>query len=805
MVHAATDWFNARGWVPHAFQVEAWRSYAAGKDGLVNAPTGSGKTYSLMVPALLNLMNEAPAKAGLHVLWITPIRALAKEIFIAADRMITEMDLDMTAAIRTGDTPSSEKQKQAKRWPNLLITTPESLHILLARKSSRKDLGQLSAIVIDEWHELIGSKRGVQVELALGRLKRWCPALRIWGISATIGNLTDARSVLLGLDRRDAGVTIRADIAKEIRVETLMPERIETMPWTGHIGIHLLDQVVDIIQRHDSTLIFTNTRGQCEIWYHKLIQMHPELSGTIAMHHGSIDRELRFWVEDALYDGRLKAVICTSSLDLGVDFRPVDAIVQVGGPKGIARFVQRAGRSGHRPGAESVIYFLPTHSLELIESAAMRQAIRDQFMESRDPYFRTFDVLVQFLLTLAVGDGFAPEEVWEEVKQTFCFESMTRQEFEWCIAFARTGGPSLASYPEFQRMESDAGKFRVTSRRTAMRHRMSIGTIVSDINLVIKYKNGKRIGNVEESFLSRLNPGDAFWFAGRSLELVRMREMEAIVVDSKRKTSNMPSWLGGRLSFTSNMSHVLRQKLNDVRTGKVTDVELIRLKPLLELQQKRSHLPGRDELLVEYFQTEEGYHLVVFPFEGRLVHEGMASLVAYRLAQQQPISFSLAYNDYGFELLSDAAVQIGPSMLRDALRLEQLTEHVQAGVNATEMAGRKFRDIAVIAGLVFTGYPGAPVRERHLQSTSSLFFKVFEDYDRDNLLLRQAYDEVIDHQLEMGRFRQALERMASQEIVLRFPTRPTPFAFPIMADRLREKLSSETVEQRLSRLSLEYS
>lgn len=798
------SWFEARGWTPHPFQVEAWAHYADGRSGLVNAPTGSGKTYSLLVPALLELtLSGAPVK-GLRILWITPIRALTKEIAIAADRLITEMDLDLTAAIRTGDTPSNEKTKQTKNWPNLLITTPESLHVMLARKSCQKDLGQVQAVIVDEWHELIGSKRGVLMELALSRLKGMHKDLRIWGISATIGNLDQAAEVLLGPDRVGASVRVRADIKKKLTVRSLLPDNIETMPWTGHIGLLLLDQVKEIIDRHSSTLIFTNTRGQCEIWYHKLINKYPEFSGIIAMHHGSVSKELRYWVEDALYDGRLKAVVCTSSLDLGVDFRPVDAIVQVGGPKGVARFVQRAGRSGHRPGAESLIYFLPTHSLELIEAAAMRQAIRDGFLESREPYFRSWDVLVQYLTTLAVGAGFEPQLLFEQVKSTFCYASMSTQEWRWCLDFVTTGGASLASYPEFRKVEIEDGLHKVTDRRIARRARMSIGTIVADINLVVKYKNGKRIGNIEESFLSRINPGDTFWFAGRSLELLRIRETTAEVKDSKRKTARIPAWSGGRLSFTSKMSQVLRQKLTEAATGQIKDVELLKLAPLLELQQSRSRLPAADELLVEQFETEEGWHTVFFPFEGRLVHEGMAMLAAYRLSQKLPTTFSLAYNDYGFELLSDERIQLSETLVRMALDDSNLTLDLQAGVNATEMANRKFRDIAVIGGLVFTGYPGDPVRERHLQANSGLFFKVFEDYDPSNLLLKQAYDEVLEHQLEIGRFRACLQRIKTQKVIFTSPPLPTPLAFPILADRLREKVSSESVEDRLSRLSLEY-
>ncbi|NNE54872.1 MAG: DNA ligase-associated DEXH box helicase, partial [Flavobacteriales bacterium] len=600
------------------------------------------------------------------------------------------------------------------------------------------------------------------------------------------------------------GVMVRADVTKEIEVRTIIPPEIEKLPWAGHIGIKLVEHVIPIIENSESTLLFTNTRAQCEIWFHRLLDQAPQLAGTIAMHHGSISRELRHWVEDALYNGELKAVVCTSSLDLGVDFRPVDSIVQIGGPKGVARFVQRAGRSGHRPGAKSKIYFLPTHSLELIEAAALRQAIKDNYLEDRVPYFLTHDVLVQYMMTLAVSEGFDEEAVYKEVISTHAFADLTREEWEWNLRFITSGGTSLRAYKEYRKAVVEEGKYSVVDRRIARRHRMSIGTIVGDHMLNVKYNRGKTIGSVEESFISRINPGETFWFGGRNLELIRIKEMNAIVQNSKKKSGRIAVWGGGRMSFSSNMTEMLRYKLNEIESGSIKDVELLKLKPLIDLQQERSHIPSMDELLIEYFETKEGYHLVFYPLEGRLIHEGMAHLIAYRISQIEPRSFSMSFNDYGFELLSDAPIPIQEALESDLFDETDLLKHVQASINAGEMARRKFRDIAVIAGLIFRGYPGMPVRERHLQSSSSLVFDVFEDYDPENLLLRQAYNEVIDHQLEMVRFRKLMKRLRNQRVVLSRPEKPTPFAFPIMADRLRQRLSTEDVEDRIARMSIDY-
>lgn len=800
----AIAWFNSRGWRPFAFQQETWEAYAVGKSGLVNAPTGSGKTYSLAMPILLEGLGTKPAKV--QAIWITPIRALSKEIEGALESAAEGLGSNWKIGVRTGDTKVSEKVKQKEKPPAILITTPESLHQLLSQKGSAAYFSELKAIVVDEWHELMGSKRGVQMELALSHLRAICPSLRTWGISATIGNMDQSLEVLLGADaKRINPCVIRANIEKQVEIISIFPDDLENFPWAGHIGIRLLDKAIEVVRQSASTLIFTNTRSFAEIWYQKMLDRAPDLSGQIAMHHGSISQEIRQWVEEQLHEGGLKAVICTSSLDLGVDFRPVETIIQVGSPKGVARFLQRAGRSGHRPGAVSRIYFLPTHSLELIEAAAIREAVRDKVIEDRLPYLRSFDVLVQYLVTLATGDGFVPADILKEVRSTYCFQSITEDEWHWALHFITTGGESLTAYDEYRKVEVEEGVYRVTNRRIALRHRLSIGTIVSDASMLVRYTSGKNLGTIEEYFIAQLNPGDVFWFAGRKLELVRVKDMEALVRNTKRKSGRVPSWQGGRMALSSQLSEMIRRKINAAAEGKETDEEMTFLRPLLHLQAELSHLPRKNEFLIEYFETAEGHHVVMYPFEGRLVHEGMASLVAYRISRLMPITFSLAMNDYGFELLSDQPIPIEEALETNVLGEEDLLKDIQASINSVEMARRKFRDIASIAGLIFKGYPGQRVRDKHVQSSSQLFFNVFHEYDSANLLLLQAYEEMMDFQLEEARLRKALERIKYQKIVLRRPVRPTPFAFPIMIDRLsRDRLTSERLEDRIKRMTLEW-
>lgn len=801
-VKPALDWFENKGWEPFAFQREAWAAYQQGFSGLVNAPTGSGKTYSLLLPILLEGMaRPATKKAGPMAIWITPIRALSKEIHISAMRAIEGLGANLTVGIRTGDTSVRERTRQKERPPDLLITTPESLHLMLAQKSYPQFFARLSAVVVDEWHELMGSKRGVQMELALSRLKVITPALRVWGISATIGNLDQAAEVLLGVPLPEKRVTIRANIQKPIAIHSILPDEVETLPWAGHLGIQLLQKVVPIIKASNSTLIFTNTRSFAEIWYQKLLNEAPELAGLIAMHHGSISQELRTWVEEQLYEGKLKAVVCTSSLDLGVDFRPVETIIQVGSPKGVARFLQRAGRSGHQPGAVSRIYFLPTHSLELTEAAALREAIHRQVVEERIPYVRSFDVLVQYLVTLAVSEGFRPADLLREVRSTFSFSSISDDEWNWVLQFVTTGGAALTAYNEYRKVVVENGVYRVDNKRTAFRHRLSIGTIVGEQSMQVKMMTGKYLGSIEEYFISSLHPGDVFWFAGRTLEFVRLKDMDVLVRKSKRKSGKVPSWQGGRMPLSSQMSALIREKIDEASRQTERDPEMQFIQPLMALQRERSHLPAMNEFLVEYLESAEGYHVMMYPFEGRQVHEGLAALVAHRIARTHPITFSIAMNDYGFELLSDQPIPIEEAIETNVLGSEDLLKDIQASINSTEMARRKFRDIASIAGLVFKGFPGQRVRDRHLQSNSQLFFDVFHDYESHNLLLLQAYEEVMDFQLEEVRLRAALERIRHQKIVITYPEKPTPFGFPIMVDRLsRDKLTSERLEDRVKKM-----
>lgn len=789
-----------KGHEPFSFQSQTWERYHNNFSGMVVAPTGFGKTFSVFLAVVIDYLNHPNKyKKGLKLIWISPLRSLAKDLAKAMNDAVEEIGLDWAVEVRNGDTATKDRRRQERLMPDVLLTTPETLHLLFSQKKNSRWFKNVTCIAVDEWHELLGSKRGVLTEIAIARIRKLSPKLRIWGISATIGNLEEAKEVLIPYDVKTT--MIRAKEKKKIKITSLLPDQVEELSWAGHLGKQMSSKIIPIIYENTTTLIFTNTRNQSELWYQIIIDEEPDLIGQIAIHHGSIDKVQRNWIEEAISQGLLKAVVCTSSLDLGVDFKPVDCVIQIGSAKGIARFMQRAGRSGHSPFETSKMYAVPTHSLQLIEVAAVKEAVKQNEIEARQPYVLTYDILVQFLVTLAVGEGFKPEETYAFIKQIHAFHYLTKEEFDWCIHFITQGGNTLKSYEEFHKvvLEED-GFYRVKSRRIAMNHRMNIGVIVSEVMLFVKFFSGGYIGMVEENFISKLNKGDAFVLGGKVIEIQQIKDMTVLVKRSKKKKAITPSWMGGRLPLTSGLTHFLRLKLSDALTPNNREQELKFLYPLLKRQETNSHIPRHDEFLIEMIETKEGFHLFVYPFEGRLVHEIMASLIAYRISQIKKLTFTIAMNDYGFELLSDQEIPLTEENMIAIFSKENLIKDVTASINASEMASRKFRDIAVVAGLVIQTQPGKRKTNKSLQSSSGLLFRVLNDYEPSNLLLKQAYNEVFDYELEKVRLQAAFQRISKSKIILKKASNFTPLSFPLKVDSLRGTMSNEDLSKRIVRI-----
>ncbi len=786
-----------RGWAPFPFQEETWAAYLDGKSGLVHVPTGAGKTYASYFGPLAE--SAAHPAEGLQILYLTPLRAMARDIGKALAAPVDELGLDLEVGFRTGDTNSYQRQKQKKKLPNVLITTPESLSVLLSYANAPRQFANVQAIIVDEWHELLSGKRGTQTELGISRVRTFSPSVRIWALSATLKNLEEAAQVAVGTHQSAHVVT--AELDRPVHIRSLVPKKVEAFPWHGHMGLTMLGEVLDDIDIERSTLIFTNTRNQAENWYQSIVDARPEWADITGLHHGSIDQADRHAVEEGLKDGSLKIAVATSSLDLGVDFAPVERVYQMGSPKGISRLLQRAGRSGHRPGEAAEITFVPSHALQLVEIAAVRDAMKRGEIEPRTPLQKPLDVLAQHMVTIALGGGYTEEDALHEIRSAHSYAELTDQEFAWVMELVREGGKTLKAYPRYHKVVEQDGLLRVPDRQLARQHRSNIGTITSDASIRLRFGNGRSLGTVEERYISRLKEGETFVFAGRVLEFQKIHQMEAWVKVSKKKPDSVPRWGGGRLPLSTELASAVRRMLTLAREGVLEWPEMEDALPIIEQQRHLSLIPREDATLVEFLQSGEGFHLYVYPFEGRLVHEGLAPLLAYRMTQAVDGTFAMSVNDYGIEFVSPEPYPYHELINAKLFTTENLLEDTLASINVSELAKRQFRDVARVAGLVFEGYPGSRKSTRQIQSSSSLLFEVFSKYDPDNLLLLQAQREVLEQQFEQSRLRACLERLGANEIEWIDIATPTPLSFPLMVDRLRDtQVSSESLVTRIERM-----
>lgn len=799
-------WFTAQGWSPATFQREAWSRYLAGESGLLHTPTGSGKTLAAFGGPLLEALQDAPlaaprrrgktaAVSQLRILWITPLRALAVDTVRALREPIAALGLDWQVAMRTGDASARDKRLARAGKADVLVITPESLALLLSYPDSAPNFAALRCVVVDEWHELLGNKRGVLLQLCLARLRALAPALRTWGLSATLGNLDEARDVLL--PHAPGSAIVSGVVPRTLAIETLMPDDDERFPWAGHLGLVQLPRVLARLQDARTSLLFTNTRAQAELWHQALASVWPEDPETLALHHGSLDPQLRAAAEQGLRDGTIRCVVATSSLDLGVDFPAVDQVLQVGSPKGVSRLLQRAGRSRHRPGEAGHVVCVPSHALELVEYAAARAAITRGTIEARRPPTLSLDVLAQHCITLALGGGFDADALFEEVRGTHAFAALDTGTWSAVLDFIVQGGAALSSYPDFQRVvRGDNGRYTVEDRRIAFRHRLSIGTITSDGSVAVKFLRGGGLGSVEEGFVGRLRPGDRFRFAGRLLELVRLEDMTVYVRMAKSGDGAVPKWQGGRMPLSSELGREVERMFATPDAAP----ELRAIARLLRLQARLSALPAPGKLLAETVRARDGRHVFVYPFAGRAVHEGVASLLSLRWGRIAPNTFSFAANDYGFVLSPASDVDIDADTLRRLLTPDGLLDDLRESLNLGELARRQFREIARVAGLLPPSLPGrAPRSLRHLQASSGLIFDVLQRFDPGHLLLAQAEREVFSSQLDVNRLADTLADCTQRTLVLCAPASLTPLSFPLWAESLRGQLSTEDWKTRVQR------
>lgn len=793
------SWFNKRGWKPKEFQYEAWKSYLRGENGLISVSTGFGKTYAGCMAALAELTLNKEKSAGIHILYISPLRALTSDIIKNLRDPIEEMNLPYTIEGRTGDTTSYERARQKKNPPSILVTTPESFSLLLISDEYREALRRCRLVVVDEWHELMGSKRGVQVQLCLSHLKTMAPNLRVWALSATLGNPRLAGNVING-GNLDNFNFITEKISKEMDVQCLLPDEIDSFPWSGHLGMAMMEKVIAHVDLTHSCLLFTNTRNQAERWFNEIIHLKPEWEPLMALHHSSVAREIREKIEQDIKTGVLRLVICTSSLDLGVDFPKVERVYQVGSPKSISRFIQRAGRSGHTPEGVPRIYFVPTHALELFEYLAVELAIEHGLKEEIIPPEMSFDVLAQHLTTLAANEGLDPEEARKEIRSTYAFQHITDQQFDNLIAFLIHGGRSLTAYPYYHRLKDFKGRLLLHDKRMLQQHMMNMGTITSDPSMKIQYMRGGTLGTVEESFVGRLKKGDVFVFAGKTLEYVLIKDLTLFVRQAPAKSGVTAIWGGARMPLSSLLSEYLKEVFHLIETGELNNPLVEYLSPIIEVQKALSRLPGNDYLLVEETLTREGRHLFIFPFEGRLIHEALASIISVRMSAETKVTFTFAVSEYGLEILAPEDYHFKVEDLKRYLSIENLAVDIQKSLNMTQLAKKQFRDIAQISGLIQKNSANQKRTQKNLQMSSSLLFDVFSAYEPEQPLFNQSFEEVKFFQFQEDRLMKVLNKLSEIPFEIYKTSRPSPLAFPLVAERIGSRVTSETLQERLQRM-----
>ena len=812
-------WFAQQNWTPQPFQRQAWSADLEGRSGLIQVATGAGKTYAAVLGPIARLLAEPGGpQSGLRLLVLTPLRALSRDLVEAIRAPIEAMGWPLRVGLRNGDTSSSERARQLRTPPHILVTTPESLSLLLANRAAPELFARLESVVLDEWHELMGGKRGVQSELCLSWLRGLRPQLRTWAVSATVGNPEEAARAAVGATAPEPTV-ISANVRRRTQLRSLLPETVDGFPWAGHLGLHMHESLVAALDPAVSTLLFTNTRNQAERWLQCLRYVCPEMEGALALHHSAIDRQQREAIEAAVKEGSIRWVVCTASLDLGVDFQPVERVVQIGSAKNVARLLQRAGRSAHRPGGTAEVLFLPTNALELLELSALRRGLEAGLVEQRRPPEAPLDVLLQHLVTLACGPGFEPAEALRQVRGCWSYRHLPDDDWAWCLRFLEYGGDCLGAYPRYRKLErepagaADGSRFRYVVRESAIArlHRLGIGTITADRAVTVRFPRGAVLGHVEESFISRLRSGDVFFFAGRQLEFVRLREMTAHVKATTRRSTAVPAWAGGQMALSDLLSRRLREEVDRCARALAGEIpldtpELQALEPLLTRQADLSRLPRQEQFLVEVCRSREGSHLYAYPFEGRFVHEGLGFLWAWRLARHHAATITVSVNDYGFELLAQRGYPFEELLDlhgEELLAGEQLEADLERSIHLSELCRRRFRAIAQVSGLVHNGYPGQGKSGGQLQISAALLYDVFSRHEPGNRLLAQARREVMAEQLEVQRLEAALARLRGSELLVERTPRPGPLAFPLLAERLNNRMSNESLLERLGRLRAE--
>jgi ATP-dependent Lhr-like helicase len=777
------SWFAARGWTPYAHQLAMIQAAHEGAHTLLIAPTGGGKTLTGFLPSLIACAESPPP--GLHTLYVSPLKALTQDVHRNLEQPIAEMALDVRAETRTGDTPAAKRQRQRRRPPQLLMTTPESLALLLSYPDAAALFGHLGAVIIDELHALVGTKRGDLLALGLARLATFAPHCRRVGLSATVAQ-PDALCAWLSprADPRDVRI-LRCPDTQDADITILEPD--EWIPWSGHMALHALPQVYRAIAATTMAIIFVNTRAQAEIVFQELWRCN-DLNLPIALHHGSLAVEQRRRVEAAMAAGRLRAVVATSSLDLGIDWAGVDLVVQMGAPKGVSRLIQRIGRSGHRLDRTSRAILVPANRFEVLECRAAVDAVRARSLDDDRPRPGGLEVLAQHILGVACSGPFDANALYAEVRRAHPYAALSRADFDATLAFVADGGYALAVYERWRRLtRGEDGRWRLTSARLAQRYRLNVGTIVEALTLKVRLKRGPVLGEVEESFVMGLQPGDTFFFSGELLRFEGVREATAMVTRANSGEAKVPVYAGGRLPLSTHLAARVRALLADPSRWPLLPQPV---RSWLELQQRRSLLPGATDLLVEVFPRAGKTYLVAYAFEGRNAHQTLGMLLSRRMERAGLAPLGFVATDYVLAIWSlraaaDVEALFGEDMLGDDLE-EWMAE--------SAVLKRTFRNVAVIAGLIERRQPGAEKTGRQITVNSDLIYTVLRQHDPGHVLLKATYQDAARGFVDLDRLQQMLRRVKGHIVVRRLP-RVSPLAVPVLLEIGKESVYAGGVDE----------
>lgn len=770
---AFTDWFESRGWAAHPHQLGMLRAVRSGKDALLIAPTGGGKTLAGFLPSLTALSpGGAEGRDGPHTIYISPLKALAVDIQRNLSEPVAEMGLDIAIEARTGDTPQNRRQRQRDNPPDILLTTPESLAVLISGEDAPDYLGHVQRVIVDEAHALAGNKRGDQLALCLARLQVLSPEMRRIGLSATVA-WEDALRAWLAADGRAQSVSVvRGGEAAEPVVSIL--ETKERLPWAGHYGLHAVPEIYREIQKARVTLVFVNTRAQSELLFQELWRINED-NLPIALHHGSLAREQRRKVEAAMAEGTLRAVVATSSLDLGIDWAAVDLVIQVGPPKGVSRLIQRIGRAGHRLDVPSRALLVPCNRFEVLECRCAIDGVAARTLDGDPPKPGGLDVLAQHLLGLACSRPFMADEVFAEVTKAGPYSGLTRSDFDDVLSYVEDGGYALKAYDRWRRLfRTAAGRYELADRRIARRHRMNIGTIVESVTMKVRLKRGPVLGEIEEYFALGLEPGDSFAFAGQMLIFQGIRETTVEVTRGSGDTPKVPAYQGGRLPFTTHLSDRVRAVLADPKSWRGLPDQVLEW---LRLQQWRSLMPGREGLLVETFPRNGKEYLIAYGFAGRNAHQTLGMLLTKRMERLGLSPLGFVASDYviavwSLEPARDMAALFDEDMLGDDL---------EAWLEECSLMRRMFRNVAIVAGLIERRLPGREKTGRQVTFNTDLIFDVLRRHQPDHVLLRAAREDARGGMIDVERLSEMLAR-AKGGIRHRRLDRVSPLAVPILLE-----------------------